>query len=68
VEVDLSKELDFGGILDDLNLESMKTTYPEYVDTVGSHNADNVMLGFYGDNWIKHRETIWQWYDERGVE
>lgn len=62
----LMASLDTDGLINDLQLASMKINYPEFIMEKGSHEeADRAMERVYGSRWTNHRETIWQWYDER---
>lgn len=51
-------------ILDTLTVANMKHNYPQFVDYYGYDRADERMEACYGDAWVKHRENIWQWFDQ----
>jgi hypothetical protein len=48
----------YGGVI-----PCFKSNYPEFVKAFGYKVADECMEKTFGNLWLLHRETIWQWYD-----
>lgn len=51
-----------------LIMQLLKTDYPNNVMYFGFDEAEKHMLCVHGKDWLKHREEIYQWYDQEYVE
>tara|TARA_R110002012_G_scaffold289930_1_gene483313 strand:+ start:317 stop:550 length:234 start_codon:yes stop_codon:yes gene_type:complete len=51
-------------ILDVLAMGSLKANFPDFVEAYGYESACEHMGNLFTTSWKKHRETIWQWYDQ----
>ena len=50
--------------IEDLTLSNMRINYEKFRELYEPDRADQAMQRVYSTAWEKHRETIWQDYDQ----
>jgi hypothetical protein len=61
--VDINNEKEMSGLIDALTVTSMKANYVDYVQNYGCEEANLRMAKMFDVSWLKHKETVWQWFD-----
>ena len=51
--------------IDDLTLSNMRNNYEKFRELYEPDRADQAMQRVYSTAWERHREAVWQDYDQR---
>jgi hypothetical protein len=54
----------FDEVIDQLTISSMQSNYCDWVVEGGTKHADAAISRLFPTAWEKHKEYIWQWFDD----